>query len=72
MRKKMLYVVFSLIVILALTASPVAAVTDGTLDGNGHPAVVLLLMEVGGAAGIPLQWDAAFPDRPPDRGPLHQ
>ena len=27
---------------------PTQAVTDGKLDGNGHPAVVLLLMEVGG------------------------
>lgn len=26
-----------------------AAITDGTLDGTGHPEVVLLLMEVGGA-----------------------
>jgi trypsin len=28
--------------------SPALAVTDGKLDGNAHPAVVLLLMEVGG------------------------
>ena len=28
--------------------NPAGAVTDGTLDGNGHPHVVLLLMEVGG------------------------
>jgi secreted trypsin-like serine protease len=36
---------------LGLTFSTVAsagAVTDGTLDGNGHPEVVLLLMEVDG------------------------
>ena len=36
---------------LGLTFGMVAgagAVTDGTVDGNGHPAVVLLLMEVGG------------------------
>src|SRR5262249_6905516 len=26
-----------------------AQITDGTLDGNGHPAVVLIVMDVGGA-----------------------
>ena len=34
---------------LALFAMPASAVTDGELDGNGHPGVVLLLMEVNGA-----------------------
>jgi V8-like Glu-specific endopeptidase len=48
MRKKMLFVVFLLIVILTFSVSPVGAVTDGQLDGEGHPYVVLLLMEVGG------------------------
>ena len=41
-------------VLLALLAAtgfvaPAQAITDGTLDGNGHPAVVLVLMEVDGA-----------------------
>ena len=49
MRKKMLLVLFSVLVILATAVSPVGAVTDGELDGEGHPHVVLLLMEVGGA-----------------------
>lgn len=49
MRKKMLFAVFSVMVILAIAVSPVGAVTDGELDGEGHPHVVLLLMEVGGA-----------------------
>jgi hypothetical protein len=49
MRKKMLFVVFSVIVILSVAVSPVGAITDGELDGNGHPHVVLLLMEIGGA-----------------------
>ena len=49
MRKKLIFVVFSVMVILALAVSPVGAVTDGELDGEGHPHVVLLLMEVGGA-----------------------
>ena len=49
MRNKTFLAVFSVLVILAVTVSPAAAVTDGTLDGNGHPYVVLLLMEVNGA-----------------------
>jgi V8-like Glu-specific endopeptidase len=48
MRKKMLFAVFSVIVLLAVAVSPAGAVTDGELDGNGHPYVVLLLMEVNG------------------------
>jgi secreted trypsin-like serine protease len=32
-----------------LTASPASAITDGQLDGDGHPAVVLILMEVNNA-----------------------
>ena len=34
---------------VSVFAMPAAAVTDGQPDGNGHPAVVLLLMEVDGA-----------------------
>jgi hypothetical protein len=49
MRNKMLFVIFSVLVILAVAVSPVGAVTDGELDGEGHPYVVLLLMEVNGA-----------------------
>ena len=49
MRKKMLFAVFSVIVILAIAVSPVGAITDGELDGENHPYVVLLLMDVGGA-----------------------
>ena len=46
MRNKLL----QLLVLLGMLAAPFTAqaITDGTLDGNGHPAVVLLLMEVGG------------------------
>lgn len=49
MRKKMLFTVFSVIVILAIAVSPVGAITDGELDGENHPYVVLLLMDVDGA-----------------------
>jgi V8-like Glu-specific endopeptidase len=49
MSKKFLFAVFSVIAALALVVSPAAAVTDGELDGNAHPYVVLLLMEVDGA-----------------------
>ena len=46
---KKLVLVLSLAMILTLaTVSIGSAVTDGELDGNGHPNVVLLLMEVGG------------------------
>lgn len=48
MRNKMLLAVFSVIVILAVAVFPVGAVTDGELDGNAHPQVVLILMEVNG------------------------
>ncbi len=34
--------------LLIAMISPASAVTDGELDGNDHPSVVLLLMEVGG------------------------
>ena len=49
MRKKMLIAMFSVMAILAIAISPVGAITDGELDGEGHPYVVLLLMDVGGA-----------------------
>jgi V8-like Glu-specific endopeptidase len=48
MKKRKLLVVI-LVVLVALTlAIPAAAITDGELDGDGHPYVVLILMEVGG------------------------
>jgi secreted trypsin-like serine protease len=46
-KAKVLLVLIALLAVL-VPAMPVAAVTDGELDGNGHPYVVLLLMEVGG------------------------
>jgi secreted trypsin-like serine protease len=46
---KRLFVVFILVMALVLsTANTGLAITDGELDGEGHPNVVLLLMEVGG------------------------
>jgi secreted trypsin-like serine protease len=44
-------ITLALVLVLALmlgTVGLAAAVTDGQPDGNGHPHVVLLLMEVGG------------------------
>ena len=52
MRNKMLFVVFSVLVILAVAVSPVGAVTDGTPDGNGHPYVGLMVAQT--ADGAPL------------------
>ena len=36
------------LVLLLVSAMPVAAITDGQVDENHHPYVVLLLMEVNG------------------------
>jgi trypsin len=47
MHKKLL-IVLGVFALLAMPAVPAFAVTDGDLDGNGHPAVVLLLMDVDG------------------------
>lgn len=47
--RKLLALTAALAVALAIGIVPAGAVTDGELDGNGHPDVVLLLMEVGGA-----------------------
>jgi hypothetical protein len=52
MRKKTLVVVVSLVAIFILAVAPVAAVTDGELDGDGHPYVGLMVAQ--DAAGNPL------------------
>lgn len=48
MRKKYLFVLFSVIVILAVAVFPVGAVTDGEPDGDGHPFVGLMIADVDG------------------------
>ncbi len=52
MRKKVLFAVFSVLVILAVAVFPVGAITDGELDGNGHPYVGLMVAK--DANGVPL------------------
>jgi hypothetical protein len=52
MHRKMFLAVFSVIVILAVAVSPVGAVTDGELDGEGHPFVGLMVAQ--DAEGNPL------------------
>jgi hypothetical protein len=48
-RLRVLAATMATVVALGATfAAPAGAVTDGTLDGNKHPEVVLLLMEVDG------------------------
>lgn len=47
MRKLVLPVILTL-VLLVSTVSPVSAVTDGDLDGEGHPMVVLIVADVDG------------------------
>jgi hypothetical protein len=48
MKKAKFLTLMIVLVILLFSAMPAAAVTDGELDGDAHPMVVLLLMEVGG------------------------
>ena len=48
MSKKTLIALLAAIAVLAIVVGSVGAITDGELDGEGHPHVVLLLMEVGG------------------------
>ena len=46
--KKYLFVLVAVIAMLAVAVFPVGAITNGELDGDGHPQVVLILMEVDG------------------------
>jgi hypothetical protein len=52
MLKKTLVVMFTVVAILVLMVAPVGAVTDGELDGNGHPYVGIMVAK--NAAGTPL------------------
>lgn len=49
MRKNILAVLVLVLLLLLVFVLPASAVTDGDLDGDDHPYVVLLLMDVGGA-----------------------
>jgi hypothetical protein len=46
--RKIVLMVLGVFALLAVPVVPAFAVTDGELDGNVHPAVLLLLMEVNG------------------------
>ena len=46
--RKLTTLLAALVAAFAISVVPAGAVTDGELDGNRHPGVVLLLMEVGG------------------------
>lgn len=48
MKKKGLFILLITLVLLVVMILPAAAITDGDLDGDGHPHVVLLIMDVGG------------------------
>jgi secreted trypsin-like serine protease len=41
--------VVALASVIAIASAPASGITDGTLDGNAHPAVVLLVMDVNGS-----------------------
>ena len=47
MKKRTIAVILALVLLL-VAVIPAAAITDGELDGEDHPHVVLLLMDVGG------------------------
>jgi hypothetical protein len=49
MKRLKLAVIMLVLLVMLLAALPAGAVTDGELDGNGHPHVVLLITEVDGA-----------------------
>lgn len=46
---KRLLVLLAAVMMMLAVALPASAITDGELDGEGHPDVVLILMEVDGA-----------------------
>lgn len=52
MRKQVILIVWLMLGILAIAITPVAAITDGELDGNGHPFVGLMVAQ--DADGNPL------------------
>ena len=47
--KRSLVLLLAVAALFVATIAPAGAVTDGELDGNGHPEVVLILMEVDGS-----------------------
>lgn len=47
-RKLAIAMLLGTLMVLAIAIVPAGAVTDGELDGDGHPHVVLLVMDVGG------------------------
>lgn len=48
MRKKTLIALFAALVLLLVAVVPAGAIKYGELDGDGHPYVVLIIMDVGG------------------------
>jgi V8-like Glu-specific endopeptidase len=46
--QKLITLLAALMTTVVIGVVPAGAITDGELDGDGHPGVVLLLMEVGG------------------------
>ncbi|MCA9921296.1 MAG: trypsin-like serine protease [Anaerolineales bacterium] len=48
LRSVLLVALFAFTVLLFAVITPASAITNGELDGDGHPHVVLLVMDVGG------------------------
>ena len=70
MRKKMLIAVFSVIVILAVTISPVGAISNGQPDGNNHPYVGIALGPATGDNPEDTLKDDGLPPKEPIKDPL--
>lgn len=49
MRKKTIIVLLVALVLLVIAVIPASAITDGELDGDDHPQVVLIIMDIDGA-----------------------
>src|SRR5512147_1556106 len=47
--RRMAFSLLTLFAFLTVAIAPAFAVTDGKVDGNDHPAVVLIVMDVAGA-----------------------
>ena len=60
----------SVLVVLTTNAVPAFAVTDGELDGNRHPYVVLLIDGSRWCAGVSVQRNTPVPDLSADRWAL--
>ena len=65
--RKSVTLLAALISAVGIGVLPASAINDGELDGNGHPAVVMLVQEVGGRPAGPMHGNAAVAHGGSDR-----